>query len=559
MIYKNFYQTIENNLKDNHFQNIVEEGIKYNFDTLYKMVNDKYKLIKKEQLSQNIIVHMESTIECLSLVLALWKANKTYIPINITTPQKRLELIKDSLRNYSELKISEDNKIEILSDKKGDPISQNNFVAYIIFTSGTTGNPKGVKITHSNLCSLFSKLGEKFNFSNEDTWINLHSLEFDFSIWEIFAPLYYCNNLVLLGKSTKIFEFDRIADLLKEQQVNVLNQTPSAFFTLSHFLDESNLRSINKVIFGGEKLEYSELSKVYFDYHSKGIEFYNLYGITEITIHATFHLISNEDFESKRNISNVGKGLFGDNVFLEKNSDYDYPEIVVSGPTVSEGYINNKKENLKRFKNGLKGRLYYSGDLGEYLPNGDINYIGRADNQIELNGYRVELSEVKQALYSLNNDFDNLFLIKYKEKLVCFYIMSSGKNLNLNSIKKELSTIIPNYMIPSYFIAVKEIPLTINGKIDIHFLEQILEKKLLSEEFNSINGLTTFENWLVKNYHVNCRDFENTSFTELGLTSIELISLHEEASKQFEFKKEISIVDFFQFNSIKEFEKEFIK
>lgn len=558
-----FYSKIEDNLRNNHSQHIIEgiNGTKHDFNQLLEMVNKKYETIQSQNLRNNVIVYMTSTSECLATILAIWKSNRTYVPINISTPNKRVEYIKNSLGNYSEVKINELGNLEIISHKGKPVTSKINNIAYIIFTSGTTGNPKGVKISYDNLEYLFRALGKKFNFKKAtDTWINLHSLEFDFSIWEIFGSLYYCHNLVLLGKNIKIYEFDKIAQLISNEQVTILNQTPSAFFTLINYLKISELDHLNTIIFGGEKLDYSELAKVYTEYHKeKNIEFYNLYGITEITIHATFHKIIDEDFKTTSTISNIGRGIFDDNVYLEKTTYSDKLEIVVKGATVSEGYINNNSETNKKFKNIFNNRLYFSGDIGEYLPNGEINYIGRADNQIELNGYRIELDDIKQNIFNTTNSIKNIFIIKHNNKLAVFYILDKDKRLDLDLLKTKLQNTLPSYMIPSYYIPITKIPLTTNGKVDTDRLQRLLNKKIEDNTPQKRNNLTEFEEWLIKSYKLDVNNFEQINFTEIGLTSMELISLHEKISSTFKLKKEISIVDFFQFSSIKAFELEFLE
>lgn len=549
MTVNNTYQIVEENLRDNLNNYIMEDDKKFSMKELFDRVEEKYKVISESKINQLVIVYMESTVECLATILALWKAGKTYVPINKFTPKKRIDLIKSSLETFSEIRINDNGTLDIIPHEF-NPNKDDENLAYIIFTSGTTGKPKGVKITHDNLISLLAELGKFFTFTESDTWINLHSLEFDFSVWEIFGPLFYKNNLVLLGKHAKIYEFDKISELIKQSHVTILNQTPTAFFSLMNFLDAKTISNLKAVIFGGEKVDYGELQPYYQKYNPKGVEFYNLYGITEITIHATFHKVVEADFNTI--FSNIGKGIFGNNVYLERIPNTDNYEIVVSGPTVSAGYINNPAENDKRFKTGKDGRLYFSGDLGEYLPNGDINYIGRIDDQVEVNGFRVELDDVKANILDVDRSLKHIEIIMYQNRLLCFYTrVANGKSVD---IKKGLQDRLPEFMIPAKFIKLDHIPLTVNGKVDKKQLQNIYDNTIIMNEASNIDDYTEFELWLLREYRLEGIDFGNTSFMGLGLSSVELIDLHKKIMDRFKLKKAVNVIDLFQFKSITLFE-----
>lgn len=559
MYYENFYEIIKKKMESGLCANIVYKGDSVSLKDFMSYVDEISKTLLKYNLATRVIIHMVGSIQGLATIFALWKLGKTYVPVNATISEKRLNLIRDTLGNYGEIDLTNDDNPIILQSGNKD-FEENNNIAYIIFTSGTTGRPKGVEVSHDNIFSLLEGLKRKFNFSKVERWINLHSLEFDFSIWEMLAPLFYGHDLVMIG-NTKPYELDKIANIILKHKITVLNQTPSAFFELLNYLPRLSDSNVRHVIFGGEKLSFVKLSSLreYFGI----VNFYNLYGITETTVHATFHLVQLSDFDSPE-ISNIGKGIFDNNVLLDFSQDpsSDIGEIVVGGPTVANGYINNEEENHKRFRRKNGKFIYYSGDFGKYLENGEIEYIGRQDDQVEVNGYRVELGEVEESIKEISSDILDSRVVYHHGKLVAFY--KGNKHYTNDEMRNKISAILPLYMCPSDFIQITKIPTTINGKTDT---KRLIEKYLIvtaeQEKENSdstIGKQSDFDDWLLEKVTqiVGKREIDiNKSFLDLGLTSVQLISLHQELSEEFSGDKIPSIIDFFQFETIKDFKKNF--
>lgn len=514
---------------------IVSGPRKYSIDDLKKYVK-KYASQLEKYPEKSVVVKMRSDFIHVAFLLAIWMVNKTYIPMNEDTPREREKNILSSLKedyiivdkiDESSIRISQNNQ---RSQSKEINYEEDNL--YIIFTSGTTGVPKGVRISEENLFTLLLGLGKKFDFDKKDMWINIHSLEFDVSIWEIIGALFYGCNLVLLD-DIKNFEFDKIAKLIEENKVSILNVTPTSFFKLMPLIEQNNIRN---VLFAGEKLNYQALKPLYND----KISFFNLYGITEVTIHATCHKITEEDLIEGK-ISNIGKGIF-DNVYVNAEKG-KVGEIIVEGKTVSEGYLNATKNQSERFKKDKK-KVYYSGDLGREMENGDIEYIGRKDNQVEVNGHRIELTDIDNNICTLNGIRNSVTIYK-DDSLKTIY---QGTKQRKEYVQSSLKKLLPQYMIPQEFINVDEIPTTVNGKIDINKVISMFDK-------TRSDRYIAFESWLAYKLEKNIN--HDKSFLGIGLSSLELIDLYNEINKQFQSDREFSIVDLFQAKSIKEFEDKF--
>lgn len=546
---------------DSSKQFLIQDSKKENLKKIVEKAKHKAAMLAKIE-SKYVVVSAKSNIQTIELILTIWFSGKCYVPINESSSEARKKYIKSNLSSMIQVSLDMNDDLIVNgnsynTNKVNDlPVVSPDDSAYVIFTSGTTGNPKGVEISHNNLFNTLNALREHFETTKQKTWINLHSFEFDFSIWEIFASLLYGDNLVLLGDSIEPFEFDKITALIDKNNVNVINQTPSVFLKMIPYLEHYKFSNISTVIFGGEKLDYSTIASV-FKKHQDTISMFNLYGITEVTIHATYHEIVEDDFK-KNGWSNIGRGLFGDNVFLiDKNGNptNDIGEIVVTGDTVACGYINNSEEDKKHFYKGHT--IYHSGDFGQYDTNGNINYLYRIDSQVEISGHRIELSNVESTIEN-QLPVNVAKCISYSDRLFCFYVGEEVNN-DEDGWKAILSKYIEPYMIPQNFFKMTELPTNSNGKVDDQKLLSNLSQKLIIDKTDSSNG-DNFEEWLVdyvRNKKGTKKFNDNLSFMQLGLSSLDLISLANDIATKFVVKPSMTIVDLFQFPSIKEFNKNF--
>ena len=545
------------------------------FESFDKTYSYKEVIKKAKQISnilcqyeqQNILVHVDHSILSLATIMGIWQLNKTFIPVNTEASLARINSIRSQLNDFIEVRFDDvivKNTINI-TNKSIENVKEfseiyvdEREIAYILFTSGTTGKPKGVKITHKNLMTLFKNTQSLFNFNSNDVWINLHSLEFDFSIWELFGALLHQASLVLPG-DIKLYQFDEISTLIKKHNVNILNQTPTAFYRLQKYLHLNEVEGLKYVIFGGEKLQVQSI-KDSFEKYSETI-FINMYGITEITIHATYHKIGKKDFSAPK-ISNIGKGIGDSTVFLVDEGGEiikdGMGEICISSGSVSPGYLNNKTLSDKCFIHDKESSTYFSGDIGEYIEGMDINYIGRKDNQIEKNGYRIELDEIKYNLQK-HNDILQCEMDYYDEQIIAYVVLKENVSDNYNhDFSNWLNHKVPNYMIPNKYIPIKEVPLTTNGKIDI----KTLRNNVNASDY-LVNTSNTFVDWfknILEEYSKIPKDQikNDISFFELGISSLQLIDIHNKITKNFNVNKEFSIVDLFEFSSVQAITSNFV-
>lgn len=372
---------------------------------------------------------MERSIDMIVSILAILKSNCAYVPLDPDSPQDRLNFIVEdaNLRllighreKLEKINISDDihildvreKQFEILEESEADKIINRQPLssAYMIYTSGSTGNPKGVIVSDNNVLRLFSHTDNLYHFSNEDVWTMFHSVAFDFSVWEIWGALLYGGQLVVVPYKTSR-DPEAFMQLLMDKKVTVLNQTPSAFRQLLQCEGIYDKNTVDKmhlkyVIFGGEALDFGMLKQWMDVYGDMKPLLVNMYGITETTVHVTYEVLN------KQKINNTNQSLIGMPIkdlqiyILDDHMrivpDGVVGEMYVGGAGVSKGYWNRKALNEERFiQNPFlseQDTLYKTGDLACRHINGDLEYVGRNDNQVKIKGFRMELNEIKEQI-----------------------------------------------------------------------------------------------------------------------------------------------------------------
>ncbi|MGZ5008933.1 MAG: amino acid adenylation domain-containing protein [Methylobacter sp.] len=443
---------------------------------------------------------LERGLDLVIAIVAILKAGGAYLPLDVNAPPERLAFIlQDSATNIvltqSRL-ASKFSSVEHLIDLDaeqarinsdypdqnpevdypGDPAQA---LCYVMYTSGSTGHPKGVQITQHNVMRLFRSTEHWFNFNRQDVWALFHSFAFDMSVWEIWGALLYGGRLVIVPHATARTP-EQFYQLLVDQRVTFLNQTPSAFAPLVR-VDQNypaDAISLRCVTFGGEALNFKMLEPWLLRHGDSAPRLVNMYGITETTVHSSYRPVTMQDIRDG-NSKLIGVAIPDLELHLLDEAQQPVPvdvegEIYVGGDGVARGYLNRPELNAERFISlpQFPGqRLYRSGDLALRLANGDMEYIGRADTQVKIRGFRIELGEI-EAVLTGHPQVNETVVIVYEEdehKRLAAYLVADVQASQAELIKqlRELAAAhLPEYMQPAYYTVLPKMPLNVNGKID---------------------------------------------------------------------------------------------
>lgn len=367
----------------------------------------------------------------------------------------------------------------------GLPRVQASDAAYMVYTSGTTGRPKGMAVSHENVVSLLANSCFPFDFSHRDVWSLFHSYAFDMSVWEVLGCLAYGGRLVVAEQSD-IDEPRRFRRLLAEEGVTVLSQTPSAFARLVA-VDEADplpLPRLRHVVFGGERLDPRSL-RGWRDRHP-GVRLANMYGISEATVHSTLRELTREDL--RRDRSPIGEPLPSVRLHLMDPETGDGPvpdgtpgEIWLGGGGVVAGYHGLPELSRERFVTGVAGggRFLRTGDLARRGPDGCLEYLRRVDDQFQWHGYRVEPEEIARGLRAHPEVAEAAAVLSGGPtgRIVAFVVPEPGARPSPRALREHLTGSLPHYMVPHVVRPLPGLPLTGNGKVDRTALADLADRE----------------------------------------------------------------------------------
>lgn len=431
-------------------------------------------------------------------ILAVAKTGAAYVPLDPAQPEQRLRHMLDDARVRVLLHDAEHSALAhdlaaraagpvqtlALGDVQHQPSTpldraiDANTPLYVIYTSGSSGQPKGCVLTHGNLSGLLGHEDLPIDVGPEDRWLVAHSQGFDFSVWELFGA-WLTGGTAVIAASETIRDPEQTRALILEAGVTVLSQTPEAFASLAAYdLERSSLalgKQLRHVVFGGERLEPRRLAPWLARYGHQSPRLTNMFGITETCVHVTAHRLTPECLTGSAVHSPIGRPLPGARVYvLDPQGELLPPGVIgelhVAGFGVAREYLGRPELTAQRFVEDPwgTGRMYRSGDLGYWGFDGNLYYVGRSDDQVQVRGHRVERGEIAARLREFAT-IEEAF-VRARDTAtgveLAAYLRVVPSGFDLAGLRRSLALSLPSYMLPARYFQIDDVPRTLNGKLD---------------------------------------------------------------------------------------------
>ena len=439
----------------------------------------------------------ERSIEMLVALLGIKKAGGAYVPLDPDHPRERLALVLEEARPAVLLAqarfrglvetgtapviiLDEDESPEgeCADDPRSGVTPEN--AAYVIFTSGSTGRPKGVVVTHRAICNHTHWMQESFTFGADDRVLQKTPFSFDASIWEFYAPLVVGGCLVIAPPGVHR-DSALLARLAAAERVTTLQAVPSLFETLVGTEELGECRSLRRVFCGGEALPWELVARFERLSRERGLtaSMINLYGPTEAAIDVSFRPCDLGAGDGAGWVP-IGRPLANTRLYVLNTGMVPTPlgapgELYIAGDSLAREYLNRPDLTAEKFvpdpfSDEAGARLYRTGDLVRYLPDGEIEYLGRIDHQVKIRGFRIELGEIEAALAQHPHVRAAVVAARAEagggKRLVGYVVPDGSQSLAAPALRAHLKERLPEYMIPSAFVVLDALPLTPNGKVD---------------------------------------------------------------------------------------------
>ena len=552
--------------------------ITYTTYSSYRELNDKSNrlahLLQEKGVVPDTIaaIMLPRCVEMIIGIIGILKAGAAYLPIDPDYPEERKQyMLKDSGAGI----LLTSREIAILSSpdtSNSRPKGTSSFcisprqgsqLAYIIYTSGSTGTPKGSLVTHRNVVRLV-KNTNYIDWQKDDRLLQGAALEFDASTFEIWSPL--LNGLQLYPVSREmILSAEKIKMIITRHKITTLWLTAPLFNRLVD-ADLEIFPGLRNLLVGGDVLSTVHINKTRAAFPS--LHIINGYGPTENTTFSTTHLIEKEYTHSIP----IGKPIANSTVYILDRHSRLVPlgcsgELCVGGDGVSRGYLNNPEltaekylflfyRSYKSYKSYISQRIYKTGDLARWLPDGAIEFLGRIDQQVKIRGFRVEVEEIENQL--LHHSLVKEAVVIHREnknspgeKYLCAYVTLEKKSRQTESeLRNYLSLHLPAYMIPAYFVQLDKIPLTPNGKVDRKALPEppaVKDSRYIAPVSKREKTIAAVWKEVLKRDEVGIDD----NFFASGGNSLDIIQLSSRLNQVLE--KEIDVITLFEYTTIRSF------
>ncbi|GAA0710926.1 hypothetical protein GCM10009430_00040 [Aquimarina litoralis] len=530
---------------------LVYEGNEFSYRELDELSNQLAHYLIEEYgvgLEDLVGVKLERTEWLVVSLLGVLKSGAAYVPIDPSYPEQRISYIEKD----SNCRVTIDNDIiDSFREEKTLPVTDldvglsSSNLAYVIYTSGSTGKPKGVMIEHKSLVNLCSWHIGYYGLDATSRGTLYAGVGFDASVWEVYPYLLSGGSLYPISRQEIRYNISNLVSFIQEHNITHCYLPTKVCEGL--YREGYSLEGV-KILTGGEALQLPNTDR-------KGLDIYNNYGPSENTVvTASFNLEHRNS-----DILPIGSPISNTQIYILSEDLELQPvgvvgELCISGSGLSRGYLNNEELTSEKFiiHPFVEGeRMYKTGDLARWLPDGTIEFLGRKDDQVKIRGYRIELGEIEHVLQSQDGIVQSIVIVDSIEgdDVLVSYMILDGE-LDKQSLRASLMEDLPDYMIPSYYVTLDEIPLTANGKVDKKALPKVDSKDLIQQKY--VAAETSLEKDLVSIWQ-EVLGIDNLgvtdNFFELGGHSLKVTLLVNKIKRELSY--EIQVQDVFNSPTIR--------